>query len=187
MNVDCWFHVSSFCDVKERGRLFVAHRTLRRDWSDLQMYYFHTIDIPMSQIVHRDWGVLKRVTLMSPDQLMFPCGRATTCWTPWCPGNAISLRRHFVALRFKSDYNEEHRMFIQWIRSLASIRNVYTKSLNVCHKWQRQWQIPTRSGFLNVLFAQPREARALVRVLRLPYPIVERGRLILDIQEFETT
>lgn len=37
-----------------------------------------------------------------------------------------------------------------------------------------------------LIVIQTHEVRARVRVLRLPYPIVERGRLILDVQEFET-
>lgn len=187
MNVDCWFHIASFCDIKERGRLFVAHKTIQRDWRDLQLYYLQTNEVPLSQIVHRDWVFLQRVALMSTHQLRLPNGQATTCWTPWCPGDDIGLRRRFLSLTFKNEYNEEHRLFIQWIRKLACGRYVHTKALHVCYRWRRQWQIPTRNGFQNILFNLPHEVRARVRVLRLPYPIVERGRLILDVQEFETT
>lgn len=185
MNVDCWSHISTFCDIRERGRLLVAHKYLKYNWSDLQWFYLRSKDVPLRQLVYRDWITMKNVASMSEQCLVLPNGQETSCWTPWCPAVFLSLRRRFVTLRFERTYNQEHAAFIKWIEGLAFGRTLTKRALTIYYKWYYQWQVPVGQNLEPIIFSDICEVRVRIRIVHLPYPIIERGRVVCDVQEFQ--
>ena len=82
---DCWHVVASFCDIKERGRLFSSIKYIYKNWKDLTEYYLNcTTPNKLEQYVQRDWEFLKDYTCVTNNTLCLKNGLQMSCWSPYC-------------------------------------------------------------------------------------------------------
>lgn len=189
MNVDCWLHIAEFCDIKERGRLFVTQGFYVKPWSDLAFHYLCCSDPTLLQeIVYKRWDFMKEYCIVHNNTLALPNGQQTSCWSPWCAAGQLSLTRNSVVVQFQPFYSVEHARFIQWVRRLAQTRYGFRmlepRQLLARYKWKQYWRVCTKEGLVPIMLPI---ATFRVRVFMhgLPCPRVERGMLVLRVVEFE--
>ena len=185
---DVWFHVASFCDIKDRGRLHIAYKLEFRDWSDLCQHYFGVRKKGlMRKMVERDWRFLMNWTHIENNTLSLPNGRQQSCWSPWCSPEHLHLKPSYVMVQFDPSYNKDHCVFIQWVRRLAQARFlcrlVEPRHLLAHYKWKKKWHLP-QGNTLNPMMLPIARFRVRVFMHGLPCPRIERGMLVLKIVEF---
>lgn len=189
MNVDCWLHVAEFCDIKERGRLFITQGFYSTPWSDLAFHYFYE-DNPalLRELVYKRWDFMKEYCIVHNHTLALPNGQQTSCWSPWCIGEQLSLTRNSAVVQFHPLFNVKHARFIQWVRQLAQtkygFRMLEPKQLLARYKWQQYCWVCTKGGLMPIMFPI-NTFRVRVYMHGLPCPRVERGMLVLRVVEFE--
>lgn len=189
MNVDCWLHIAEFCDIKERGRLFVTRSFYVKPWSDLAFHYLCRRDPTLLQeLVYKRWEFMKKYCQLHRHTLALPNGEQTSCWSPWCTGEQLNVSRDAATVQFQPFFNVEHARFIQWVRKLArtnyGVRMLDARQLLARYKWKQYWRVCTKEGLMPITLPI---ATFRVRVFMhgLPCPRVERGMLVLRVVEFE--
>ena len=186
---DCWHVVASFCDIKERGRLFSSIKYIYKNWKDLSEYYLNcrTPNI-LEQYVKRKWDFLKKYTCIMNNTLSLKNGLQMSCWSPFCLPDQLYITRKFAMVQFFTCHNIEHGRFITWVRKLAqtkfNTRLLEPNKLTAYYKWKQIWRLPIKNK-LEPVMLPIRPFRVRVFMHGLPFPRIERGMLILRIVEFE--
>ena len=186
---DCWHAVASFCDIKERGRLYCSMKHIHNDWKDLSEYYLNcTTPNILEQYVQRDWEFLKNYTCVMNNTLCLKNGLQMSCWSPYCLPEHLYITRKSAVAQFYPSHNIEHARFIIWVRKMAqtkfNTRLLEPNKLTARYKWKQIWRLPVKKK-LEPVILPIRPFRVRVFMHGLPFPRIERGMLILRIVEFE--
>lgn len=187
---DCWSRVSHFCDIRERGRLFVAIKHMAKRWDDLCYYYLGVVEENgVRQLVERNWHFLSRFVRFEKNRLTLPNGDTTVCWSPWCHAGHLQLKyENECHVMFHRAVDEAHRKFLDWTSSLVQGRKSHSLlqpvSRSAVFQFGADNKVPIKGGsaYLEWPF---RRVRVRLRVHRMPRPRVERQSVQLEIEQFE--
>jgi len=123
---DIWFHISTFCDVKERGRLYMSHKYIYVNWKSLILHHVghRTSRKTFRAIITGKWESLHNVVKLGR-QLCLCSGKRVSLRSPWCSSDLLQLKSRGIRVYFKKSHG--HAKFIYWIRRLVCAK--YTCSL----------------------------------------------------------
>jgi len=133
---DSWTVVAKFCDIKERGRIYMTIKEIHTHWEDLVLQYFKK-DIPFEAFkgcIMGDYYYLRQFCqlkglLTRYRTLRLPSDKAVLCWSPWCRPADMCVKAPHVRVFFNVSV-KEHVDFIHWIIKLCQNRErFYPRSM----------------------------------------------------------
>lgn len=188
---DIWFHISTFCDVKERGRLYTSHKHIHVNWKSLIFYHVghRTSRKTFQAIITGKWHSLLNVVKLGR-QLCLCSGKLVSLWSPWCSSDLLQLKSHCIQVYFKKSHG--HAKFIYWIRRIVCAKYtcslLHTDHLMARYKWARGYTIPvlTTQGIRVKQFVLSNEAfRVKLTMHDVSHRLVNCGYPKLCIQCFD--
>ena len=129
---DCWTVVAEFCDIKERGRLYVVLKPSHTYWDDLICHYFDQLVsfATFRGCIEGDWHCMEPFCRLQKmysryRTLRLPSGYPRQCWSPWCQPSALCLNASYIRVCFQTydpNGNPQHLHFMKWIHRLSPNR-----------------------------------------------------------------
>lgn len=142
---DIWFHISTFCDIKERGRLYTSHKYIPTNWNKLISYHVgHQTSLKTFQdIIYGKWQSICKVARLN-NSLCLNSGKRILVWSPWCPSELLQLKGRGIHVYLKKSHG--HGKFIYWIRRLICAKYkcalLHTDHIVAQCKWSPNYTIP---------------------------------------------
>ena len=144
---DVWCHITSFCDIKERGRIHISNKYVVHKWIDLIMFHLHhTVPLHLfKDIIQGRWEMVQAFATLQKNVIL-PSGKTILCWSPWCAAQQLQLTSLGIRVYFKMDFNTDHAKFILWLRRLVCTKRkcslLQAVQLLAFVKWEKKFKIP---------------------------------------------
>lgn len=188
---DIWFHISTFCDVKERGRLYVSHKHIYVNWKSLILHHVgHQTSLKTFQaIITGEWESLLNVSRLN-NYLSLNSGKQILVWSPWCSSELMETKSRCIRVHLKKSHG--HGRFIYWIRRLICTKYkcalLHTDYIVAQCRWSRGYSIPvalSREICMRPFILSGNTFRVKLLVQDISHRLVNNGYPRLFIKCFE--